>query len=107
MSASRGRDDLHRRVDEDLGEQSNPLLVTGAHRTGTTWVGKMLALSGEFGYIDEPFRKRSNRGINERPFPTWYPYISRDAGGADEIRQALQRTLDFKFGFLRGLSSLR
>ncbi|MCL4528960.1 MAG: sulfotransferase [Chloroflexi bacterium] len=22
---------------------SRPILVTGAHRTGTTWVGKMLA----------------------------------------------------------------
>jgi hypothetical protein len=60
----------------------------------------MLALSGEFGYVNEPFRKRRNRGINERPFQTWYPYIPRDAGGADEIRQALQRALDFKFGFL-------
>lgn len=32
-----------------------PLLVTGAPRSGTTWVGRMLTASGEFHYIHEPF----------------------------------------------------
>lgn len=32
-----------------------PILVTGAHRSGTTWVGRMVALSKEVGYIHEPF----------------------------------------------------
>ncbi len=32
-----------------------PVLVTGLGRTGTTWVGRMLCLSGELNYIHEPF----------------------------------------------------
>lgn len=34
---------------------ATPILVTGLGRTGTTWVGKMLCLSGELNYIHEPF----------------------------------------------------
>ena len=32
-----------------------PILVTGAHRSGTTWVGRMLCASGEAHYVSEPF----------------------------------------------------
>lgn len=54
-----------------------PILVTGSHRSGTTWVGQMLCLSGELGYVYEPFRPR----MYERPgwmvekFPYWFQYI--------------------------------
>jgi LPS sulfotransferase NodH len=34
--------------------QQRPILVTGAHRSGTTWVGKMLALAAGTGYAHEP-----------------------------------------------------
>ncbi|WP_197061454.1 sulfotransferase [Halobacillus sp. BBL2006] len=34
-----------------------PILITGAPRGGTTFVGKMLSLSPEVGYIHEPFNK--------------------------------------------------
>ncbi|MGE3795668.1 MAG: sulfotransferase [Dehalococcoidia bacterium] len=32
-----------------------PILVTGANRSGTTWVGRMLCASGELEYVHEPF----------------------------------------------------
>ena len=32
-----------------------PILVTGSHRSGTTWVGKTIALSPSVTYIGEPF----------------------------------------------------
>ncbi len=32
-----------------------PVLVTGAHRSGSTWVGKMLASHPRAGYVHEPF----------------------------------------------------
>jgi hypothetical protein len=31
-----------------------PILITGAHRSGTTWVGRTLASHVDVGYIDEP-----------------------------------------------------
>jgi hypothetical protein len=35
--------------------QARPILVTGTHRSGTTWVGEMLALSPTVHYVHEPF----------------------------------------------------
>ncbi|HVM41011.1 MAG TPA: sulfotransferase, partial [Acidimicrobiia bacterium] len=32
-----------------------PLLVTGSHRSGTTWVGQVLAGTGAYAYVHEPF----------------------------------------------------
>ena len=33
---------------------TKPILVTGSHRSGSTWVGKMLATSPSVNYIHEP-----------------------------------------------------
>jgi hypothetical protein len=92
---------------EPSSSRRTPILVTGAHRSGTTWVGKMLALSDEVGYIHEPFGKRRNRGITSRPFQTWYPYVKAGSVDASDLRRSLERTLDFEFGVMRGLRSLR
>jgi hypothetical protein len=52
-----------------------PILVTGAHRSGTTWVGKMLAHSPSVHYIHEPFN------IDYSPCKIkpdyWFQYITR------------------------------
>lgn len=55
----------------------SPVLVTGSHRSGTTWVGQMLCLSGELGYLYEPFRPRMSDGPGwvAKKFPYWYQYI--------------------------------
>ncbi|HUH21151.1 MAG TPA: hypothetical protein VLZ09_04715, partial [Gaiellaceae bacterium] len=45
-----------------------PILVTGAHRSGTTWVGKMLALAPGVGYVHEPFNPRFSAGRFDRYF---------------------------------------
>jgi hypothetical protein len=36
-------------------EPGRPILVTGTYRSGTTWVGRMLALSPGVHYVHEPF----------------------------------------------------
>ena len=41
-----------------------PILVTGAYRSGTTWVGKMLALAPGVPYIHEPFSPRTPAGLS-------------------------------------------
>jgi hypothetical protein len=45
-----------------------PILVTGAPRSGTTWVGKMLALAPGVGYVHEPFNPRFSAGCFDRYF---------------------------------------
>jgi hypothetical protein len=56
--------------------EASPILVTGAHRSGTTWVGRMLSLSPAVGYVEEPFSLRHRRGICDVIFPYWFMYVT-------------------------------
>jgi hypothetical protein len=64
---------------KDQGKVGNsPLLVTGAHRSGTTWVGKMLAASGEYAYVSEPLNVWHRVGVFSAPVENWYTYICEE-----------------------------
>ncbi len=43
-----------------------PILVTGTHRSGTTWVGRMLDLSDGAHYVHEPFAPMNHRSWSVR-----------------------------------------
>ena len=45
--------------------KTKPILVTGSHRSGTTWVGKMLSLAPGVVYIHEPLKIDSPRIIEK------------------------------------------
>lgn len=49
-----------------------PILVTGIHKSGTTWVGKILASSRKVGYVYEPFNYGT---VNKSPVEYWYEYV--------------------------------
>ncbi|MBV6395876.1 MAG: hypothetical protein HFACDABA_01463 [Anaerolineales bacterium] len=83
---------------------SQPLLVTGAHRTGTTWVGKMLAAGG-YAYVSEPLNALHRPGVMSAPVGKWYQYITRE--NEDEYLRAFQKTLALRYGLLAELKSLR
>ncbi|MBI3306183.1 MAG: sulfotransferase [Candidatus Omnitrophica bacterium] len=51
------------------------ILVTGAHRSGTTFVGRMLTLSPRLIYIREPFNLYLHRGEAVR---YWFPYVTKE-----------------------------
>lgn len=82
-----------------------PILVTGAHRTGTTWVGKMLAAHPQVGYISEPLNVWHRPGVLGIPVSKWYMYISKENEG--EFLPAFQDTLAFRYGLIRELKALR
>lgn len=45
-----------------------PILVTGTHRSGTTWLGRMLDLSPTTHYVHEPFAPMNHRSwLSKRP----------------------------------------
>jgi hypothetical protein len=54
---------------------ARPVLVTGSHRSGSTFVGKMLSLSPALGYIREPLSVIHRPGILNVRFPYWFPYV--------------------------------
>lgn len=53
------------------------ILVTGAHRPGSTWVGKMLAASPMVAYIQEPFNVLHDLGLLPVKFENWFQYICK------------------------------
>lgn len=53
-----------------------PILVTGMHRSGTTFVGRVLSLPRNIVYIQEPLNKSEGcQGV-----PCWYPYPDSACG---------------------------
>lgn len=61
-----------------------PVLVTGMHRSGTTWVGDMLTLSPQAHYVHEPFAPMNHRSWLSDPPTTRYLHLPLDKGGAYE-----------------------
>jgi hypothetical protein len=81
-----------------------PLLVTGAHRTGTTWVGKMLAAGG-YAYVSEPLNVLHRPGVMAAPVPHWYAYITRENDAA--YLPAFQKTVALRYGLLAEIKSIQ
>jgi Sulfotransferase family len=82
-----------------------PILVTGAHRTGTTWVGKMLAAGSQVAYISEPLNVLHRPGVMRAPVEKWYTLICEE--NEMEYLPAFRELLGFRYGLWREVRSLR
>lgn len=84
-----------------MSDRKNSILVTGAHRSGSTWVGKMIALSGKVGYVHEPFNR--NSGISSELFKNWFTYICEENEG--KYKKRIEDYISFKYPLGRKLRS--
>ena len=82
-----------------------PILVTGAHRSGTTWVGRMLASNPQTAYISEPLNVLHRRGVYGAEVSRWYTYITAENEG--EYLPAFRELLDYRYHIFKELASLR
>lgn len=82
-----------------------PILVTGAHRSGTTWVGKMLAADTLIAYISEPLNVLHRPGILRAKVSNWYQYICDE--NESEYLLAFQQLLGFDYHLWDEIRSLR
>lgn len=72
-----------------------PILVTGSHRSGTTWVGQMLAMSPTIVYIEEPFNlDHYTPSVCTARFKYWFTYISEE--NEQDFFKPLKETLSFR-----------
>jgi hypothetical protein len=87
--------------------QTRPLLVTGSHRSGTGWVGEMLAAtpSPRLAYLWEPFSLRARPGICDAHFRYWFTYVCQENDA--EYRRPIADTLAFRYHVGAELRSLR
>src|SRR5690242_1511734 len=86
-------------------DRGRPILVTGAHRSGSTWVGKMLALAPGIGYIHEPFNPLTPAGMTSAPFDAFFVSVTPENQARYE--PGLVRTLRFDYAYGAELRSLR
>jgi hypothetical protein len=91
--------------ENELNSHRKPILVTGAHRTGTTWVGKMLAAAGGITYISEPLNVLHRPGVMRAPTCHWYTYICPE--NESEYLPALLETLNYRYHAWAEIRSLR
>ncbi|MEO8974018.1 MAG: sulfotransferase [Ktedonobacteraceae bacterium] len=91
----------------DRTRENKPILVTGAHRSGTTWVGKMIAASPRVYYIQEPFNidYPPRPGISRTRMHYWFTYISEQ--NAQQYYRDLQDTLACRYDLRAESSALR
>ena len=82
-----------------------PILVTGAHRSGTTWVGKMLAADACTAYISEPLNVLHRPGVFRAKVKYWYQYVCED--NEDAFLPAFRELLEFDYHIWDEIRSLR
>ena len=85
--------------------ERNPILVTGGHRTGTTWVGRMLAADADTAYISEPLNVLHRPGVFSARVKHWYNYINTE-NEADYL-PAFHELLDFRYHLWDEIRSIR
>jgi len=83
-----------------------PILVTGSHRSGTGWVGNVLAASPQpVGYVWEPFSILHRPGTCAARFPHWFPYIC--AENEHGVRRPVADTLEWRYAYRAELRAMR
>jgi hypothetical protein len=88
-----------------ISAKLRPILVTGAHRSGTTWVGRMLAAEDGVAYISEPLNVVHRPGVFAAPVSHWYTYITFE----NEARflPSFHELLDYDYHIWAELRSIR
>jgi hypothetical protein len=90
-----------------LPSATDPILVTGSHRSGSTWVGRMLAADDSVGYIREPFSILHRPGILDVPIRWWFPYVCSE--NEEPYVAAVEDMLAFRYrtgASVRGVRSV-
>ena len=88
-----------------MSQLIKPILVTGSHKSGTTWVGRNLALAPHTGYIHEPFNIDLSFSSIEKPFSNWFQYICEE--NASLYQSRLDKVFKFDYPFLKNFSEVK
>jgi hypothetical protein len=83
----------------------SPILVTGTHRSGTSWVGKMLAADATTAYISEPLNVLHRPGVFHAKVAHWYQYICEE--NENEFISAYEELMEFDYHLWDEIRSLR
>lgn len=78
------------------------VIITGLHRSGTTFLGNIIEISKKYNYIHEPFN--FNHGVLD--VPCWYPYVNPTKFSSEEeqLKTLLNDLYRLKLKFKRTIS---
>lgn len=82
-----------------------PIIITGPHRSGSTWAGRMIAAAPGVGYIHEPFNPSCRPGICAVQTDRYFSYVLDD--DPEHWRKALADTLSFQYNIAAEWKSIR
>lgn len=84
-----------------------PVLVTGAPRSGTTWVGRMLTIDPALYYMHEPFNPivKASEEIYGLKIPHYFIHICEENDAA--YHAAAQRLIEGRYDWRHGLRAAR
>ena len=80
------------------------LLVTGIHRSGTSWVGRMLAAGGGLTYANEPLSVSHRQGVLGVDVKHWYTYINEE--NEAQYLPAFQDLAGLRYQFFKELRTI-
>ena len=81
------------------------ILVTGSHRSGTTWVGRMLTLSPNLVYVHEPFNVGYSQDLVPYSFDHWC--YALDGEDDRETISKLKNVIDLKYPLVHHMKKSR
>jgi hypothetical protein len=93
------------RLDAVQELKTRPILVSGAHRAGTTWLGKILSASPETAYISEPLNVLHRPGVFAAKVERWYTYLCTE--NESEYLPAFLKLLCLRYNLWAEIRSLR
>jgi hypothetical protein len=83
---------------DSAGRAGAPIVVTGSHRSGSTWAGKMLAAAPDAIYVHEPFSMTPQDRVLAPRFTRWFTYVTPE--NEAPYRERFQRIADLRYPWL-------
>jgi hypothetical protein len=77
-----------------------PILVTGSHRSGTTWVGKTISFSNQVQYIPDTFAPNGTIR-KQKLFDVWFKYLNES--NDQKYYWRLKRLFQFQYSLQEAL----
>lgn len=84
---------------------SRPILVTGSHRSGSTWAGKMLSAAPHVAYIHEPFNIGIKSDANPKLFNYWFQYICEE--NSEYYDSVLDGIIHYKYPLGKNIAKIK
>ncbi len=88
-----------------MREARKTILVTGSHRSGSTWAGNILAIAPNTRYIHEPFNIDIKDGVIENPFKYWFQYVCEE--NSDDYEAVLRRIIHYRYQLDNNIARVR